>query len=522
MNPPSPENRASPTPDINISGSILWTAGNHVAPFVYTAVVSIVAARVLGPDKMGRQSFIAFVVLTMQTIFTTSLGLAVTREVGELLGRGAARASINRLIGEGWKAVAVGSLLASALMGIIAARGATPEAAWAFGALTVLFGGLNMLPGGVLVGARRWRIDSMGAVGTGLIGAVLAIAALAIGWGIVGMMAAMSIAAICRLSWNLFYLRRFFPRDHQNTTRRSEERPRSLLRIALQYAPAVILGFVVLQRSEMLFLNRFASNSEIAIYAIAFSLIVALAAAPTAVQTFVLPSVSALLGAEDHARIRRGFSRMVRMSLLVTIPLTAAAVALGPTLIRLLYGEDYSEAGTILVILLAQLPLVPLAAGGAALLMAYATKGRALLRVYGIAAAVDLSLALILVPRFEAAGAAAASVAAMVVLAVVLLRSCSEIVGGIAFGWAHLARLSLASAIAAGVSAATLTGHPGVGRLLLAAVIAAAVFAAALLVLRPLSSDDGAWLSRLATGRTSSMVRQTLARISAPSPDAAG
>lgn len=66
----------------------LWHGLGLLLPQVYTVVVSVVAARILGPEDLGRQSFIAFVEISTIMLVSTGLAAAVTRFTGEALGRG--------------------------------------------------------------------------------------------------------------------------------------------------------------------------------------------------------------------------------------------------------------------------------------------------------------------------------------------------------------------------------------------------------------------------------------------------
>src|SRR5580765_5849587 len=93
----------------------MWTAASTLAPYVYTTVISIIAARVLGPDDMGRQSFIAFVVLTVQTVSTSGIGYSIVRHVGDLIGRGDT-GKVRSLVTFGWQLAFPASLLAAAAL----------------------------------------------------------------------------------------------------------------------------------------------------------------------------------------------------------------------------------------------------------------------------------------------------------------------------------------------------------------------------------------------------------------------
>src|SRR4026207_2569572 len=66
----------------------LWQSTAQIAPYVYSLVISVVAARILGPDQMGRQSYIAFVVVIVQFALSGGLSNALLRYTGDLVGRG--------------------------------------------------------------------------------------------------------------------------------------------------------------------------------------------------------------------------------------------------------------------------------------------------------------------------------------------------------------------------------------------------------------------------------------------------
>ena len=69
----------------------LWQATAQIAPFAFTFVISIAAARILGPDTMGRQSYIAFITVLIQTILSGGLIAAMLRFGGNLVGGGRER-----------------------------------------------------------------------------------------------------------------------------------------------------------------------------------------------------------------------------------------------------------------------------------------------------------------------------------------------------------------------------------------------------------------------------------------------
>ncbi len=87
----------------------LWYVASYAIPQGYTLVISIVAARFLGPEGMGRQSYIAFISLTLTTVLSSSMYVAVMRFIGETSGRGQSEL-LPGLLWWAWRIEAVAAL----------------------------------------------------------------------------------------------------------------------------------------------------------------------------------------------------------------------------------------------------------------------------------------------------------------------------------------------------------------------------------------------------------------------------
>ena len=74
-----PSEAARATTGRSVVSGGLWYVASYGIPQGYTLIVSIVAARYLGPDGMGRQSFIAFVSITTTSVLASSMYVAVMR-----------------------------------------------------------------------------------------------------------------------------------------------------------------------------------------------------------------------------------------------------------------------------------------------------------------------------------------------------------------------------------------------------------------------------------------------------------
>ena len=214
---------------------------------------------------------------------------------------------------------------------------------------------------------------------------------------------------------------------------------------------------------------------------------------PRAFGGSTAPAFATLYGAGAFDRIRSGFSRSLRLLLLVSLPLTAAGVALGPELVRLVYGGDYGGVSEPLRILFAGFPVVALSSLANALL---AGLGRIMLPLAAnaVAAAVDVGLAAALIPHLDAAGAAVANVAGEATYVLIVLVFAARELGAVDARPLSIVRTAAVS-VAAGLAGwAVLDWIGGLGGLCAGAVAASAVFLAGGWALRIVSPDDARWI----------------------------
>ena len=162
---------------------------------------------------------------------------------------------------------------------------------------------------------------------------------------------------------------------------------------ALIAGVGVLVETIVASRTEFFFLKAFSTNSAIALYSIAFSMIVALRLVPSVVGSTIAPAFATLFGARQDDRIRSGFTRAFRLVLVLTLPLAGAAIALGPELVTLVYGREYDGVGQPLRIMLTVFPLMALSSLAGAHISGLG-RVRVSLVANGAGAAVDIVLAL--------------------------------------------------------------------------------------------------------------------------------
>ena len=487
-----------------------WNTTSRIVPQLYVLVISIAAARFLGAEDFGRQSFIAFVGLSLYLFLSGGVSITATRFLGDLLGRGD-RAGVARLARWVWRAEAVAAILGGSIFAVAAAAGAEPEAAWLILAVSCTLGVLHAAPTALLIGAQRWRAASIVGLITGAASTVAIIVVLDAGGGIVGMFAVEAAAAAVTLAWTGLLARRAMAEvaplggREQLSMAAWQTLRRALWRYAIPTTYGLLLTIVIWRRSEFFFLDHYSTDTQIALYSVVFAVVAALVHVPDAIGAITLPAVATLSGAGQAERIQRGFSRALRLVLLASLPVTAVAYALGPALVGVAYGAEFRDARPILLIMLAPFPLLPLLSLSRAVLAGLG-RLRVPLSIETAAAALNLSLAFLLVPDHGAVGAAIANVAAQTTGAVLVLAYSLVTVGAPDWRPLSLWRAALAAAAAGGAGWVAVSLLPDTVGLVAGSIAAAAVFAGLAIALRILPREDAVWLNAHAGERLGGLV----------------
>jgi O-antigen/teichoic acid export membrane protein len=418
------------------------------------------------------------------------------RYFGERIGAGKP-AAVRSLVVWAWTIETAAALTGASILVAAGLAGAEPEAAWLLAAVAATMGVLHTVPSALLLGAQRWRAATVVGLTTGALGTAATAIVLAAGAGITGMFAVEAVVSVVNLCWTSWLARRTL--DELAPARRLHEAVshRGVWTYAAVSTINVVLTFVVWRRSELLFLERFSTETEIGLFSIAFAAVSALVRLPDAIATVTIAATATLFGAGAEERISAGCSRAFRLLLLLTLPLTAGAMVIGPELLRLAYGDDFRDAGRLLVILLAPFPVISLMTVATAVLIGLGHL-RAPVVTTAVAAVVNVALALMLIPPYDAVGAALASSGAQMVGAVLAFVYAGRAIGGISWDPRSAGRVALAAAgvaLAAGAALWLVDGWAGVVLGIAAGTLA---FVALARLFRILSGPDAAWLEESA------------------------
>jgi O-antigen/teichoic acid export membrane protein len=194
------------------------------------------------------------------------------------------------------------------------------------------------------------------------------------------------------------------------------------------------------------------------------------------------------VGAGRADELAQLHARAMRYLVLLGAPLAVGLAVTAPAVVRLLYGPAYAPAATPLAILAAG-SLVAFSAGASPAVVHATRHQDELLRQGVLAAAVDVLLAVLLVPAAGALGAALASVAAQSLGSVLAIRAAVRHAGA-AVPVGPLARI-VGAALGMGlVAAIPLLALDGAAGLAVAVTAGAAAYPLALRALRALTAED--------------------------------
>jgi O-antigen/teichoic acid export membrane protein len=478
----------------------LWNLASYGIPQAYTLVVSIAAARFLGASGTGTQSFISFIALSTTTVLSTSMYIALMRFIGETAGADRMEL-IPGLLGWAWRIEAAAALVGGGLLVGAGLAGADPQAAWVLAGIASAAGVLHAVPTAVLIGLQRFRQAAMVGLSTGFVGTIAVVLVLWAGGGIVGMFAVEAVVGVANLIWTGTLARgtiggstpRVVTEAHADLRRR-------VLRFAVLSSFGLLLEMVVQTRSEFVFLKHYSTAPQIAFYSIAFSSVLALQLVARSLGSATAPAFATLFGAGANERIRTGYGRSTRLLLLAALPLTAAGLVLGPEAIEVVFGQAFAGAGPPLRILLLVFPLVTLASLANSLLNGLGHVRRPLI-AQAAAAVVDIMLALVLIPRLDAKGAAIANAGGQATYAALIVVLAARRIGHVDWRpWSTL-RVGVAS-VGGGLAGwgvlSVIDGAAGLAAASLAALAAFLLLATAVRIIHP---DDGAWIEETFGGR---------------------
>ncbi len=379
---------------------------------VATLAWTVAAVRVLTQDDFGALSYALSVMLLVTALPTWGFDTGVSYEGSRSPEQLSALYTRNLV----WKTLlGIPTLVvAGVVVGV-----ARPTGHTVLVLVLVLAAGLPEIFSSTSRAAATARSDPRGVsgalVGQRFLTAVAVALALALGTGVVGV--SVAFAGATTVGWVL----------HVRATRRLDVRfERSAVTVqglrdlwsttAVVGASSIVL--MVLFRADMVFLGLLAGDQAVAQYAVAYRLLETVLFVTFAINQTVVPIMSASTGGE---RARKALEQAVALAGLLYVPFGVVVLTEGHRILALLFGDDYGDSSASSLAWLAPAPLLFAICFFAASLLTSRERYLPALVAAVVAVVVNIVANLVLIPRFESAGAAASTSLSYAVYLVALL-----------------------------------------------------------------------------------------------------
>ncbi|MBI2888198.1 MAG: oligosaccharide flippase family protein [Chloroflexi bacterium] len=444
---------------------------------------AIVMLRLLGPTSYGGYAF-AVALIGYFTILTDfGLGTLLTRDVA----RDPAQA--NRYLVNGALA-RVGLWLASApvLLGVALLYhwlfGLSPEAVGA----TLLFmvslapSGLAGMLSALFSAHERMEYQALISVGASVVRASLGVAALLLGWGVLGLGAVSVASSVAMMLAYLLVASRTLPRLRL-------EADTGFIRGMIRTAAPLMLNNLLntlFFRVDMMLLQPLRGAEAVGLYSTAYKFVDGLLMVPSFFTLALFP-VMARFAQQSPERLAPAYVRGLKALLLVALPVTVWITVTAEQLILLFFGEAYAPAAGALRILIWFLPF-SYVNGITQYVLIAANQQRTITGAFALAAAFNVVANLMAIPALGIDGAAVVTVLSELVLMAPFLRAVRRHVGPLPIG--ALALRPVAATALMGLTLWSLSHLP----LAALTLLGAGVYAAALWALRVFDQEDRAIL----------------------------
>jgi len=315
------------------------TTGQKLVAFLAFAIV----ARLTGPQITGAY----FYAVSVTSVFVTLSDLGMTPVVIRAIA--GATEGADRLFQLAIRAKMVLvpiAILASLGYGV--AMHESPEIMAAIAVACVAMGAdaFHLLLYGTLRGRQNLKPEAIGMFVGQCLTATCAITAAALGYGPVGLAAALAVGSL----WNVFWaLRRAKP----SWLPLMAPLGISFRHLAYQAMPFAIAGISVKVYSyvDSLMISAFKGDTAVGYYAVAYKLTYAMQFLPLTFTAALYPALSEAHARQDHDALRRAFMGSLRLLAGVAIPLSAGLSALAPRIIPLFYGNKFAASIPSMIIL---------------------------------------------------------------------------------------------------------------------------------------------------------------------------
>lgn len=185
-------------------------------------------------------------------------------------------------------------------------------------------------------------------------------------------------------------------------------------------------GALVFLQADTILIGYFMENSDVGIYRVALQFTMAATFTTYALRTTLWPKVSYWGKNGETGMAEESLARALSYSLLLAIPVFVGGALLGDKLLYFFYGDEFAQGYGVLVLLLA-VQVVNIFQFLFTMYLDALDHPKESFKVTAVAASVNILLDILLIPIFGIVGAAAATLATMVLNVFLARRALSHI-----------------------------------------------------------------------------------------------
>ncbi len=466
-----------------------WFALENVLSFGASLISSFLIARALGPIRMGYVVYVLWVVNICSSLGGIGIPATTRKYMAEFLGgdQPAAAHQVYRL-----------TLLAQICTATLATIGALfwvlrdvqPEyrTASIVLVLSIWPSMVNSISAFANVASEDLSANLPASAASTLTFLVITLLTVTLHWGVMGVAISMltmrSVDFGVRIVPTFLRIRRW--RDDGQTF--PPDLRRRMQSFALQSLFGMLLTLVVWDRSEVLLLKHFSSDiRQIAFYSVAFSLAERLLVLPSVLASGTGASMFVQYG-RDRTRLPALTAASARYLGLTSIPLHIIATSLAGAALLTMYGQKYAGAVTVAM-------AAPLLCSAKAFLSPVQTMFETLERQsYFIAATlaasvIDVAVAIALIPKYGALGAAIGSgVAQMICVGALWFMAIRRF--NVHLPWNFFGKVAVISTLASAIGYLCVIRTPPLVGLILGGVLSTVTFLVLAGVTRIFEEED--------------------------------
>jgi O-antigen/teichoic acid export membrane protein len=437
---------------MNVHGALVrntvWYGLVTAIGMVSGLVMSVILARGLGPTLMGDLSYAIWVERTLIAAAALGYTFATVRYTADAMARndvGRAWGFVRLFVRRQVVVTALVMLVVTPL--VLAFAEPRLRAPILIIVATLVLVNIEGIYTHALQGAQRYDITARTSTVKMALQLVVAMLVIRAGAGLPVLLAGMGVTLAISCWWQRRRVRDVYREGLEAAPAPMTADVRAYL---LPLSIVAVLDAIVWDRSPVFFLGLHAGPEDIAFYSLAFGLATRIMIVPGIVAGALLPAMSALHGSGAPGDFQRLYQTALRYVALAGTPLAAVMAALAPGVIAWLYGDAYMPAAPLVGALAAVGLLSALRGVIWTALRAVGDRGWALTAT-AVAAAINVGLAALLVPRWTTVGAVTATAAAQVT-ATVWVAAGMHRAHGMRLPLADLARITAAGVLTLAVT----------------------------------------------------------------------